>query len=85
MWSCWRERFDWRKEECGLTFRRCFERRYEDSCRLDEALSASRHCDLPERRLAIGLLITLASIAGEECTESELKLSLAVSIFSKTR
>lgn len=49
-----------------MTFRRCFERRYEDSCRLDEALSASRHCDLPERRLAIGLLINLASIAGEE-------------------
>lgn len=85
MWSCCRERFDWTKEECGLTFRRCFERRYDDSCRLDAALSASRPCDLPDRRLVTVLRINQASIAGEElhCVEIE-AVALGLILLEKT-
>jgi hypothetical protein len=43
MWSCCGEFFEKRKDESGLTFSRCFVRRYEDSCRWAVVLSESRH------------------------------------------
>ena len=68
IWSCCTGAFEYegRKDGSGLTFRRDFERRYEDSWRADAALSASKHCDLPERSLATGLRSNLASIAEKE-------------------
>jgi hypothetical protein len=65
-------------------FRRCFERRYEDSCRVGAALSASRHGGLPDRRLARGLRINLASIAVEKLTEVRIEaLGLGLNIFGR--
>jgi hypothetical protein len=68
IWSCCTGVFEYegRNDGSGLTFRRDFDRRYEDSWRLDVALSASRHCGRPNRRLATGLRNNLASIAEEE-------------------
>jgi hypothetical protein len=43
MWSCCGEFFESRKDASGLTFRRCFVRRYEDSCRRAVLLNESRH------------------------------------------
>ena len=68
IWACSTGAFEYegRKDGSGLTFRRDFERRYEDSWRADAALSASKQCDLPERSLATGLRNNLASIAEKE-------------------
>lgn len=76
IWSCCIGVFEYegRKDGSGLTFRRDFVRRYEDSWRLDAALIASRHCARPERRLATGLRNKLASIAEEELHSSKLSI-----------
>lgn len=82
IWACSTGVFEYegRKDGSGLTFRRDFERRYEDSWRADAALSASKHCDLPERSLATGLRNNLASIAEKElhCIRRE---AIVLSIF----
>jgi hypothetical protein len=77
IWSCCTGAFEYegRKDGSGLTFRRDRERRYEDSWRLDAALSASRHCEWPEKRVATGLRNNLASIAEEELQRRKLSWS----------
>lgn len=62
MWSCRGEFSERRKDESGLMLSRCFERRYEDCCRRELALSESRHGLLPDRRSRTGLLISRESI-----------------------
>lgn len=62
IWSCRGESLPRRKDESGAILRRCWVRRYEESCRLDAALRERRHDVLPERRSITGLLINLESM-----------------------
>jgi len=51
---------------------RCFDRRYEDCWRREEALRESRHWLLPERRSRTGLLTSRESIVAGGLRDMEL-------------
>lgn len=65
IWSCCGELFE-RKDGSGLTFRRCFARLAEDSCRRAVRLRESRHGLFPDMRSMTGRLTSLASIVERE-------------------
>ena len=63
MWSCFGELLEILNDDSGLTLRRCFVRRNEDSCRL-ALVSKKGRCEiLPCKRSVAGLLVIRTSIA----------------------
>jgi hypothetical protein len=78
MWSFCIEESE-RKDSSGLTFRRCFVRRVEDSCRRAVVLRESKNRFSPDKNSIRGRLTSLASIIEGVFLLEELEAHLYVS------